>query len=112
MNLKDFVDNTIEVIREDGIASYLPTLIFPDTHEVVAIEGIPDDVDHRQAIQKVILRSGHQEREFFFGVQSGRGLITTGHFRSGRPTEFMEIAETADGHTTAIIETCEWWKIS
>lgn len=112
MTLEDFADMTIKVIREDGIANYLPILAYPDTLKIHAIQGIPDDVDHRGAIQDVIRRSGDEKREFFFGVRSAPGRITAGHFRPGKTTEFVDIVETSDGYSTVTVETCEWWKVS
>ena len=112
MTLEEFAGITIKVIREDGMADYLPTLAYPDTQKIRAIQGIPDDVDHREAIQNVVRRSGDEKREFFFGVRSAPGRITTGHFRPGQVTEFMDIVETSDGYSTVAVDTCEWWKVS
>jgi hypothetical protein len=112
MTLRDFAEMTVNVIREDGIAEYLPTLLFPETQEIRAIRGIPDDVDHREAIQNVVRRSGHERREFFFGIRSEPGRITTGHFRPGQPTEFMEIYESPDGYSTTTLQACDWWRVT
>jgi hypothetical protein len=112
MTLQDFAKMTINVIREDGIEGYLPTFILPDTQEVRAIQGIPADVDHRDAVQNVVRRSGYETREFFFGVQSAPKRITIGHFRPGLPTAFMEINETEDGYSTSPVSSCDWWKVS
>lgn len=80
-------------------------------NKVRAIQGIPDGVDHREAIQIVIRRSGDEKREFSFGVHSAPGRIVTAHFRSGKTTEFMEIFGTSDGYSTVTVETCECWKV-
>jgi hypothetical protein len=46
--LESFTDITIDVIEEDGLNGYLPTLMIPATKIVRAIAGIPDGVDHRE----------------------------------------------------------------
>jgi len=112
MTLQDFAKMTINVIREDGIDGYLPTFVLPDTQQIRAIQGIPDDVDHREAIQNVVRRSGYETREFFFGVQSAPQQITIGHFRPGQPTEFMSITESADGYSAGVLASCDWWRVS
>jgi len=112
MTLQQFAKMTINVVREDGIEGYLPTFVLPDSQEVRAIQGIPDDVDHRDAVQNVARRSGYETKEFFFGVQSSSQKITIGHFRPGVPTEFMEITETPDGYSASELAACDWWRVS
>lgn len=109
MTLESFAEATIQVIREDGIAGYLPTILL--NGEIRVIEGIPATVDHRTAIQNVVRRSNLEDNEFLFGVRSADETITLGHFRPGRPTEFMTIARTSAGYATNTLETCDWWKI-
>lgn len=111
MTLKDFTNITLKVIAEDGIADYSPTLALPEARHIQAIEGIPEDIPHTEAIQKVIARSGLEKKEFFFGVRSGKGLITTGHYRPGKPTTFMLIRETPDGYSFEKLKTCSWWTV-
>ena len=111
MTLDEFTEMTKNVITEDGIAEYLPTLAFPDTKEVRVTQGIPEKVDHRDAIQNVIGRSGHEKREFLFGVRSAYDRVTIGHVRPGEPTVFMEIVETADGLSAAALPSCDWWRL-
>ncbi|MEZ6058505.1 MAG: hypothetical protein R3C01_17525 [Planctomycetaceae bacterium] len=112
MTLQDFAKMTINVIREDGLDGYLPTFVLPDTQQIRAIEGIPADVDHRDAVQNVVQRSGYETREFFFGVQSAPQQITIGHFRPSQPTEFMQITETPDGYSDSALASCDWWRLS
>ena len=112
MTLKEFAHITISVVRDDGIEDYLPTLAFPETQQIRAIQGIPNEVDHREAIQKVVRRSQHERQEFFFGVRSGPGTITVGHHRPGQLPEFMEISESGEGYQTTPLATSPWWTIS
>lgn len=65
MTLDWFAQATINVIRKDGIAEYLPTIVLNETQEFRVIQGIPVTVDHRTAIQNVVRRSGYQSQEFF-----------------------------------------------
>lgn len=111
MTLESFAESTINVIRDDGMAEYLPTLAFPEAREFRVIKGIPETVDHRAAVQKVVRRSGLDGREFMFGVRSAEGEITLGHFCPGRPTVFMQIAETDAGYVATAIAECDWWEI-
>lgn len=112
MTLHDFAQMTIRVIRKRGIDNYLPTIILPEERHIRAIRGIPDHVDHREAVQRVIRESHYQMREFFFGVQSAPHQITVCHFRPDRPTEFMEIIDTPDGYSAREIASCKWWRVS
>ena len=102
---------TINVIREDGIAGYLPTIVLTKTQEFRVIEGISAAVDHRTAIQDVIRRSGYEAKEFFFGVRSAPEQITIRHCRPGQPPEYMTIAKSSDVFSTKALQTCEWWKV-
>jgi hypothetical protein len=111
MTLDSFAQATINVIREDGIAEYLPTIVLTETQEFRVIEGIPATVDHRTAVQNVVRRSNYESKEFFFGVRSSPETITIGHFHPGKPTEFMTIAKTSDGYSTKPLPTCDWWTI-
>ena len=111
MTLDFFAQATINVIREDGIGEYLPTIVLTETQEFRVIEGVPATVDHRDAIQNVVRRSQYEFKEFYFGVRSAPERITIGHFRPGQPTVFMTIAITADGYLAKPLETCDWWKI-
>lgn len=111
MTLESFAESTISVIRDDGIAEYLPTLVFPEAQEFRVIEGIPETVDHREAVQKVVRRSGLDGREFLFGVRSAEGEITLGHLRPGRPTPFMRITGAEGGYVATAMSECDWWEI-
>jgi hypothetical protein len=111
VTLGEFTDVTLKVVQDDGIADYLPTLALADTKRIQAIEGIPAHVAHTEAIQNVIARSGFESREFFFGVRSGEGQITTGHYRPGKETVFMLIRETPEGYSVESLESCIWWTV-
>ena len=108
--LEQFAKITVNVIRENGLDGYLPTLMVPSTKEVRAIDGIPVEIDHRDAIQDVIVRDGLNSSEFFFGVQTAPNEITTGHYTPER-VSFMTIVEANDGYLMRPLASCSWWHI-
>lgn len=111
VTLDTFADATIDVVREDGIPEYLPTIVLSAIGEFRVIDGIPAEVDHRVAIQNVIRRSSYDKTAFFFGVRSAPDQITLGHYQAGRPTEFRQILQTNNGYVIKPLASCEWWEI-
>ena len=105
-SLQKFADMTVNVLREDGAAAYLPTIVVDG--EFFVVEGIPAEVDHRVAIQETIERKGLSHGEYLFGVRSGDGEITVGR-RSSEGMEFMAIRELDDGLRCSVLSHCEWW---
>jgi hypothetical protein len=105
--LEEFSEMTVNVLREDGIAEYLPTIVVED--EFFVVEGIPPEVDHRVAIQNTIKRKGLAEGGYLFGVRSGESEVTIGR-RSSEGMEFMTIRENHDGYRCAALPMCEWWR--
>lgn len=65
MDIAEFRDITIAVIRDGGIAEYIPTLILPAEGVVMALEGIPNDVSDEDAARKWLRDSGHESKEYF-----------------------------------------------
>ncbi|GAA5496813.1 hypothetical protein Rhal01_02998 [Rubritalea halochordaticola] len=111
MTVESFASSTIEVIKEDGIDEYLPTIVLPSINEFRVIEGIPNNVDHITAIQNVIRKHEYQKEEFLFGVLSSSGVITLGHFRIGQPTEFRRIVGDGADYKVTKIDSVDWWTI-
>src|SRR5262245_22220602 len=83
-DLSSFAEITARVIESDGFDEYLPTILAEK--DITVVDGIPVDLDHREAIQRHADRLGLTSREFFFGVRSGPSEITTGHYRPGNVT--------------------------
>jgi hypothetical protein len=108
MDLTEFTHITLAVLEDQGTAAYAPTIIAGDAVQV--IQGIPEGVDHRAAIQEVALRMGLEQSEFYFGVQSGQGEITTG-FHSQEGTRFQKISEMRQGFVVSDLDPCEWWTL-
>lgn len=110
-SLRDFANITMRIIGDDNLSEYLPTLVDLDSNHVRVIEGIPDDVDHRDAVQKTISRDGLGERSLCFGVKSGPGCVTVGFCSPGKAPEFMEIVRTDEGLAARDIDRPEWWVV-
>ncbi|MDX1952543.1 MAG: hypothetical protein SFY81_10175 [Verrucomicrobiota bacterium] len=111
MTLQEFAEVTIEVLKDDGLEEYLPTVAFPKTRELRVISDIPEDLDHREAIQNLLQRGDFQKTEFFFGVRSGPNQVTIGHSRPNFLTKFLLIQ--GSGKTFKILPSshCSWWKL-
>lgn len=108
MDLEEFTHITLTVLEEEGAAAYAPTLIAGDAVQV--IQGIPEGLDHREAIQEMAHRLGLEQAEFYFGVRSGPGEITTG-FHSLEGTRFQRISQLHTGFVVSDLELCPWWTL-
>jgi hypothetical protein len=106
--LRKFAQVTLNVLSKQRFVDYLPTLLIG--REVQVIEGIPSNIRHREAMQRFIKKNGLAEKEFLFGVRSGRNEITIGHHRSSR-VSFMQIVRSSEGYSVAPMSACKWWKL-
>ena len=101
MDLQKFTHITLAVLEDQGAAAYAPTIIAGETVQV--IQGIPEGMDHRDALQETAVRLGLEQSEFFFGVRSGPGEITTG-FHSPAGDTFQRISEMRQGFVVSDLE--------
>jgi hypothetical protein len=108
MDLQEFTDITLTVLEEQGAAAYAPTLIAGETVQV--IQGIPEGMDHRAALQETVQRLGLEYSEFYFGVRSGPHEITTG-FHTAAGTRTQRISELQTGFVVSDLEDCMWWTL-
>lgn len=108
MDLQEFTHITLAVLEDQGAAAYAPTIIAGETVQV--IQGIPEGMDHREALQETILRLGLGQSDFFFGVRSGPGEVTTG-FHSPVGTRFQLISEMRQGFVVSELDGCPWWTL-
>ena len=108
MDLQEFTDITLTVLQEQGAAAYAPTLIAGETVQV--IQGIPEGIDHRDALQETVQRLGLEHTEFYFGVRSGPHEITTG-FHTAACTRSQRISELQTGFVVSDLEDCMWWTL-
>ncbi|HEY3269765.1 MAG TPA: hypothetical protein VGJ89_00995 [Geothrix sp.] len=108
MDLDEFTHITLAVLEDQGAAAYAPTIIAGETVQV--IQGIPEGMDHREAIQETAVRLGLEQAEFYFGVRSGPGEVTTG-FHSPEGAQFRRISEMRQGFVVSALESCPWWTL-
>ncbi len=108
MDLNEFTHITLAVLEDQGTEAYAPTIIAEETLQV--IQGIPEGLDHRQALQETVLRLGLEQSEFYFGVRSGPGEITTG-FHTQVSTQVQRISELRQGFVVSELEDCAWWTL-
>jgi hypothetical protein len=108
MDLNEFTQLTLAVLEDQGTATYAPTIIADETVQV--IQGIPAGLDHRAALQETVLRLGLEQSDFFFGVRSGPGEITTG-FHTAVDTRCQRISELRQGFVVSDLEDCAWWTL-
>lgn len=108
MDLQEFTDITLAVLEDQGTEGYAPTIIAGDTVQV--IQGIPSEVDPREALQEMVLRLGLEQSDFFFGVRSGPGEVTTG-FHTAVGTRFRRISRMHQGFMVSEQNDCPWWTL-
>jgi len=108
MDLNEFTHLTLAVLEDQGTAAYAPTIIADETVQV--IQGIPEGLDHREALQETVLRLGLEQSEFLFGVKSGPNEITTG-FHTPVSTRIQRISEMRKGFVVSESEDCAWWTL-
>ena len=108
MDLQEFTHITLAVLEDHGTAAYAPTIIAEEIVQV--IQNIPVGLDHRTALQETILRLGLEQSEFFFGVKSGPGEVTTG-FHTAVSTQSQRISEMQKGFVVSELEDCTWWTL-
>ncbi|HJW33561.1 MAG TPA: hypothetical protein VJ505_09385 [Holophagaceae bacterium] len=108
MNLEEFTHITLAVVEEQQDESYAPTLIVGD--EVRIINGIPEGLDHRTAIQDVVRRLGLMDYEFLFGLRTGPHEVTTGH-HTPLGIQIQRITELGKGYSISEVEECPWWDL-
>lgn len=108
MDLTEFTHLTLTVLEDQGTEAYAPTIIAGDTVQV--IQGIPEAVDAREALQAMVLRLGLEQSEYFFGVRSGPGEVTTGHHDLAG-TRFQRISQMHQGFMVSDLPACPWWTL-
>ena len=108
MDLDEFTHITLAVLEDHGSAAYAPTIIADETLQV--IQNIPEGLDHRAALQETLLRLGLAQSDFFFGVKSGPGEVTTG-FHTAVDTQFQRISEMRKGFVISDLDDCAWWTL-
>jgi hypothetical protein len=108
VTLEEFTQITLQVLEEQSLATYAPTLVVEGMIQVV--EGIPEGMDHREAIQDLVRRAGLVGRDFLFGLRTGKGEITTGH-HGPEGTRFQRILALQHGFMIVEPGDCAWWRL-
>ncbi len=108
MDLEKFALATLEVLEEGNVATYAPTFFLLPDEGFRVIEGIPLDLDHGEAIQDMAGRMDLRDSDFLFGVRSGAGEITVGHYTPTR-TQFLLISGTKGRFQITQLDQCAWW---
>lgn len=87
MDLAEFRSITLAVIRDSGIAAYIPTLVLPAEGIVMALEGIPDDMSHEDAARIWIRDSGYDSMEYFLAFKVSDEEIHLEHHKDDLSVE-------------------------
>jgi hypothetical protein len=104
--LEQFAQATVNVVGDTPVREYVPT--FALNGEVLVLEGIPEGIDHREAIQDHAKRNGWNASDFLFGVRSGEEEITVG-FYSPSGSEFALLRWVDESVQLHALERPEWW---
>ena len=107
-SIAQFIRATITASHASGLENFLPTIAVEDDFYVV--EGIPDDLDHRKALQDTIVRDDLMQQDFLFAVRSGDNEVTVGEHFDGE-LDFFVIRKLDDGFHHAPLAVCEWWDV-
>ncbi len=110
MTATAFLRITLKVVKRDGFSSFLPTLALPEPGHISVIHGIPDDVDHREAVQRIVRDRGLHSTEFFFAVRSRANELTVGHHRPGQTARFLITTFSGDQVNTREAQV-DWWML-
>ena len=108
MDLENFALATLEVLEEGNIATYAPTFFLLPEEGFRVIEGIPHELDHPEALQDLAGRMDLGDTEFLFGVRSGEGEVTVGHYTPSG-TQFLLISGSKRRFHITQLEHCTWW---
>ena len=112
ISLEGFIENTMEFLEKHGADDFLPTIIpmCQPERPLMLIRGIPEEVDHRDAIQQVITDSGLQDFEFYFCVKSGEDELIGGRY-TPTLTEFFAIRKSGEKFIAGRIPAVSWWLV-
>ncbi len=110
--LEEFVRSTLAVVSRKGIGEFAPTLCVPVREHVAVIAGIPEGVDHREAIQNVIRRNSLENEELLFSLLTGAQEVTVGHWKLDGATRFAQIDLSSEEPVVEYNVPCGWWTLS
>ena len=105
-DLQTFTQITTRILGDTPIADFLPSFLLDK--EVLALDGIPGNVDHCDAVQRHATKKGWNRRSFIFAVRSGDGEVTTGQYSPERAT-FMLVQQAGESFNVSSIPKPPWW---
>ena len=91
MDIAEFKRITEQVIQDNGIPPYIPTVIVPSEGVVVALNGIPDDITHVDAARIWINESGYDSKEYFLAFKVSDEEIHLEHHKEDGMVETATI---------------------
>ena len=106
LTLEEFAQATVNVVGHTPVEEYLPTFVVDD--EILVLEGIPADVDQRDAIQDHAGSNGWNSGEFMFGVRSGDRELTIGRYTPSG-CEFALLTWRGESVQLRAVEQPDWW---
>ena len=87
MDIAEFKRITLQVIQDNGIPPYIPTVIIPSEGVVMALEGIPDDITHEDASRIWIKESDYESKEYFLAFKVSDEEIHLEHHKEDGTVE-------------------------
>lgn len=105
-DLQTFTQITVRILGDTPIAEFLPSFLVDK--EILTLDGIPDNVDHCDAIQRHAQKKGWHNRSFIFSVRSGDSEVTTGQY-SPEGVTFMRVQNAGDSFGVAPVSRPPWW---
>lgn len=110
ITLSQFADMTVRILEDGGVEEYLPTLVLSLDRSILTLDGVPSDVDQRNALQEWIVKQGNPP-EYLFAVRGGDNELTIGR-RNGDDYEFLLIYKNGDGFEARSGSKPDWWYLS
>jgi hypothetical protein len=69
VDLDAFIAMTQRIVAQDGSEDYLPTLVLPAAGQVIALEGVPDNIDTETASRKWASETAGELDDYFLAFQ-------------------------------------------
>ncbi len=82
MDIAEFKRITMQVIQDNGIPPYIPTLIVPSEEAVMCLRGIPEDISHEDAARDWVQEMGFESKEYFLAFKVSDEEIHLEHHKA------------------------------
>jgi hypothetical protein len=97
MDIAEFKRITEQVIQDNGIPPYIPTLIVPSEEAVMLLRGIPEDMSHEVAARDWVQEMGHESKEYFLAFKVSDEEIHLEHHKEDGMVETATIRRNPEG---------------